>query len=162
MNCGMKLVGHQAPPTALMVRMSNVPMPFAAAAVGASAASNMPKAMQALAAARQMRSRLKTLLVISTPKKDTARDEKREQLHHTEQDAEDVFAPKNVRPSHGRGEQSLIQTGFLFIEERSGRAGERKEQEHHGIAADAASRHRVLHVFTADFFALDFDQAIKE
>ena len=67
MNCGMKLVGHQAPPTALMVRMSNVPMPFAAAAVGASAASNMPKATQALAAARQMRIRLKTLIVISTP-----------------------------------------------------------------------------------------------
>jgi hypothetical protein len=42
------------------------------------------------------------------------------QLHQTEQDAEDAFAPNNVRPSHGRGEQSLIQAGFLFIEERSG------------------------------------------
>src|SRR5256714_6255646 len=69
MNSGMKLLGNQAPPTALIARMRNVPRPVATAEVGEMAARNMPNATDAVAAARQMRRRLPKLVVMSIPKR---------------------------------------------------------------------------------------------
>ena len=48
----MKLTGTQAPPTALIESTTKVAIPFAAAALGAIAAINMPNAEQAAAALR--------------------------------------------------------------------------------------------------------------
>ena len=60
----------------------------------------------------------------STPQKEHARDEEREQVPPAGGRMPKMYCSRDLVPFAQRREQSLIQAGFLFIEERSGRAGE--------------------------------------